>query len=142
MRRRRELRRRRRLERRKGVRRSGRPQRRKPLRRSRIAPASEAQRAKVAGRTCLVCGRRPVDPAHLVPRSLAGCDESECVVPLCRRCHRAFDQGELELLPCLEPGCRVELAHALSHLPLVALVRRVAKSKGQSSLESPSGMHS
>ncbi len=96
-----------------------------PLRRRSITPASEAQRAKVAGQSCLVCGGRPVDPAHLVPRSLGGCDAAECVVALCRRCHRAYDRGELDLLPRLEPAYRAELAHALTHLPLVAVLRRV-----------------
>jgi 5-methylcytosine-specific restriction endonuclease McrA len=99
--------------------------RRTPLRRRPVAPASLAQRAKVAGQACLVCGRRPVDPAHLTPRSLGGCGEPECVVPLCRRCHRAYDRGELDLLPHLEPRFRTELAHALSHLPLLGVVRRV-----------------
>ena len=66
-----------------------------------------------------------MDPAHLVPRTLGGCDHPECVVPLCRRCHRAFDRRELDLLPHLEPGCRLELAHALSHVPLVRLIERV-----------------
>jgi hypothetical protein len=72
-----------------------------------------------------VCGRRPVDPAHLVPRSLGGCDEPDCFVPLCRRCHRAYDRGELDLLPHLEPNCRAELGHGLTHLPLLGVLRRV-----------------
>lgn len=98
---------------------------RTPLRRRRLSPASEAQRQKVAGKACLACGRRPSDPAHLVPRSLGGCDDPDCVVPLCRPCHRAFDQGGLDLLPDLEPRHRMELAHALGHISLVALLERV-----------------
>jgi cytochrome c553 len=47
------------------------------------------------------------------------------VVPLCRRCHRAYDRGELDLLPRLEPRFRAELAHALTHRPLIAVLRRV-----------------
>jgi hypothetical protein len=47
------------------------------------------------------------------------------VVALCRSCHRAFDERRLDLLPHLEPGCRAELAHALGHLSLLALVERV-----------------
>ena len=36
---------------------------------------------------------------------------------LCRfRCHRAFDDGHLDLLPHLEPRYRRELADALEHL--------------------------
>jgi hypothetical protein len=119
LRRRRGLRRRARLERRTTLRRLT------PLRRTAVSPASEAQRAKVAGQGCLVCGKRPVDPAHLVPRSLGGCDHPDCVIPLDRCCHRAYDRGELDLLAQLEPRFRAELAHALRHLPLIAVLRRV-----------------
>jgi hypothetical protein len=90
-----------------------------------VSPASPAQRARVTGQACLVCGGRPVDPAHLVPRSLGGCDEPECVVPLDRRCHRAYDRGELDLLSHLEPSYRAELAHGMLHLGLMRLLRRV-----------------
>ena len=90
-----------------------------------MSPASAAQRAKVAGRKCLVCGRVPCDPAHLVARSVGGCDEADCVVPMCRPCHRAFDDGRLDLLPHLEPRYRAEIAHAVLHVSLVALLRRL-----------------
>jgi hypothetical protein len=60
-----------------------------------------------------------------VPRSLGGCDHPKCVVPLCRRCHRAYDARRLDLLPHLEPCFRAELAHALTHLSLVAPLRQV-----------------
>ncbi len=80
----------------------------------------------MAGERCLVCSGRPVDPAHLVPRSLGGCDNAECVVPLCRPCHRAYDRGELDLLPHLEPDCREEVAHALNHLSLIAALQRLS----------------
>jgi hypothetical protein len=96
-----------------------------PLLAAPVSPASDAQRAKVADRQCLVCGERPVDPAHLVPRSLGGCNERDCVVPLCRSHHRAYDRRALDLLPYLEPGGRAELAHALMHLPLLGLLQRV-----------------
>lgn len=125
MRRRSRLRRRKRLQRRGALRRTGRLQGRTPPRRSRIAPASDAQRAKVAGQRCLVCGERPVDPAHLVPRSLGGCDHADCVVPLCRVHHRVYDRGEFDLLPHLEPRHRAELAHAVLHIGLLRLLRRL-----------------
>ena len=67
----------------------------------------------------------PVDPAHLVPRSLGGCDDAQCCVPLCQACHRRYDHGELDLLAQLEPGHRAELAHALAHLSLLSLLRLV-----------------
>lgn len=119
------LRRRKRLRRKQRLRRRTELRQVTPLRRRPVTPASESQRAKVAGQACLVCGRQPVDPAHLVPRPLGGCEAGECVVALCRRCHRAYDRGELDLLPALEPRFRAELAHALAHLPLLAVLRRV-----------------
>jgi hypothetical protein len=123
------LRRGKQLERRTALRRSGPPVRRTPLRRSAVTPASPAQRAKVAGRACLVCGQRPVDPAHLVPRSLGGCDHPDCVVPLCRTHHRLYDRGRLDLLSRLEPRFRAELAHGLLHLGLLRLLRRVTATR-------------
>jgi hypothetical protein len=56
---------------------------------------------------CRVCGREGItlDPAHIIPRSRVGPGEGEHydnIVPLCReRCHRAFDEGGLDLLPYL-----------------------------------------
>jgi hypothetical protein len=114
------------LGRRSTLRRSGGLRRRTPLRRSAVSPASRAQRAKVAGQACVVCGGRPVDPAHLIPRSLGGCDQPDCVVPLDRRCHRAYDRGQLDLLPSLEPRYRAELAHGLLHLGLLGLLGRIS----------------
>ncbi len=112
-----------------GLRRAGPPIRRTPLRRAQFTAASPAQRAKVLGLTCLVCGRRPVDPAHLVSRARGGCDHPGCVIALCRLHHRAFDRGELDVLPWLEPGGRAELAHALTHVALLALLQRVTATR-------------
>ena len=57
-----------------------------PIRRTPAMAASAAQRAAVAGRRCIVCGTdRRIDPAHLIPRSLGGCGDAACCVPLCRR---------------------------------------------------------
>ena len=89
--------------------------------------ASDRQRAAVLGRRCIVCGAdKRIDPAHLIPRSLGGCGDALCVVPLCRRCHRAYDRGELDLLPYLEPAWRAQLAHAVGHLGLIGALRRVS----------------
>jgi hypothetical protein len=114
------------LGRRSTLRRSGALRRRTPLRRSAVSAASRAQRAKVAGRACIVCGGRPVDPAHLIPRSLGGCDEPDCTIPLDRRCHRAYDRRQLDLLPYLEPRYRAELAHGLLHLGLLGLLGQIS----------------
>ena len=80
----------------------------------------------VAGRRCIVCGAGADRPAHLIPRSLGGCGDPLCVVPLCRRFDRAYDRGELDLLPYLEPAWRAQLAHAVGHLGLIGALRRVA----------------
>jgi hypothetical protein len=65
----------------------------------------------------------------VIPRSLGGCDEPDCVVPLCRRHHRAYDHGELDLLPHLEPHWRPELAHAVVHVGVVGALRRITGSR-------------
>ena len=92
--------------------------------------ATDSQRLPVAGKACLVCGASDgVDPAHLIPRSLGGCGDALCVVPLCRRpCHRAYDSRELDLLPHLEPAWRAQLAHAVGHVGLVGALRRISGS--------------
>ena len=89
--------------------------------------ASDAQRAAVAGCRCVVCGTdKRVDPAHVIPRSLGGCDSALCVIPLDRRCHRAYDLGDLDLLPYLEPAWRAHLAHAVGHVGLIGALRRIS----------------
>ncbi len=51
------------------------------------------QRAAVAERTCIVCDAdKRIDPAHLIPRSLGGCGDPLCVVPLCRLCPRGHNR--------------------------------------------------
>ena len=99
----------------------------KPLQRTSSMEASEAQRVAVAGLCCIVCSTdRWIDPAHLIPRSLGGCGDALCVVPLCRSHHRAYDRGELDLLPYLEPGWRAQLAHAVGHAGLIGALRRIS----------------
>ena len=89
--------------------------------RRRSAPPSPAGRASSAAPST------GVDPAHLIPRSLGGCGDPLCVVPLCRRpCHRAYDSGELDLLPHLEPAWRAQLAHAVGHVGLIGALRRIS----------------
>jgi len=74
----------------------------KPLERADSMAATDAQRAAVAGCCCIVCGcDRRIDPAHLIPRSVGGCGHPLCVVPVCRAHHRAYDRGQLDLLPYL-----------------------------------------
>lgn len=99
--------------------------------------ASPSQRAKVRGEVCIVCAREAsefvaIDPAHVVDRSLGGCDLPDCVVPLCRAldwsCHDRYDAGELDLLPYLEPRHRVEQRHAVGHVGIARAFRRTAPS--------------
>lgn len=91
--------------------------------------ASREQRAKVSGQACIICGSGPCDPAHVASKAQGGCDDALCVVPLCRPHHRAYDTGDLDLLVHLEPRYRAELAHALQHLGLVGLYRRVTNTR-------------
>jgi hypothetical protein len=99
----------------------------KPLQRTASMAASERQRAAVAGRRCIVCGSgERIDPAHLIARAAGGCGDPACVVPVCRRHHRAYDRGELDLLPCLEPAWRAQLAHAVGHVGLIGALRRIS----------------
>lgn len=95
--------------------------------------ASEAQREKVRHLACLVCWQGPCDPAHLIPRSLKADVDGEPlrVVPLCREHHRAYDAGELDLLPYLGKGWRHELARAVVDHPggLVGALERLTNRK-------------
>src|SRR5262245_34760278 len=87
-----------------------------PKPRRAISEASPAQRAKVANAVSIVSSQGPCDPAHLWPRGRGGCDHPDCVVPLTREEHAAFDEGRLDLLPYLiDPtrGAWEELAHMI-----------------------------
>ena len=102
-------------------------QRTATLQRTPAMAATESQRGAVAGRNCIVCGTdRRIDPAHLIPRSLGGCGDRLCVVPACRAHHRAYDRGELDLLPYLEPAWRAQIAHAVGHVGLIGALRRIS----------------
>ena len=112
----------------------------KPLQRAASMVASERQRAAVDGRCCVVCGTdRGIDPAHLIPRSLGGCGDPLCVVPLCRGHHRAYDRGDLDLLPHLEPGWRAQLGHAVGHVGLIGALRRISARRDAGPTGQPSG---
>jgi hypothetical protein len=105
-------------------------QRRTSLQRTPAMASTDLQRAAVAGRSCIVCGTdRRIDPMHVIPRSLGGCGDPLCVVPGCRACHRAYDRGDLDLLPYLEPAWRAQIAHAVGHVGLVGALRRISGSR-------------
>ena len=84
---------------------------------------------RVRDETCIVCARKPVDPAHIVPRGLGGCDDELCVVPLCRSHHRLYDDGTFDLLPYLEPHFREEQMHAVGHVGIARALVRVTNEK-------------
>lgn len=104
---------------------------RSPLKPGRGFAASPQQRRAVAGQVCLVCGRSPVDPAHLIPRGVTSVDQDDplAVVPLCRRDHRAYDDGRLSILEYLEPRFREELAFAVKRVGLLSTLQRVTNER-------------
>lgn len=91
--------------------------------------ASNKQRSKVRGKPCIICWKTPVDPAHVIPRSMGGCNDSDCVVALCRICHRAYDTGDLDLLPYLEQVYRDEQAHAVEHVGIARAYQRITNER-------------
>lgn len=117
-----------------------RPKQRGTLKPGKGFSASKAQRDKVRLLPCVGCGHGDdgfgfqeetgVDPAHLWPRGKGGCDHPDCVLPLCRTCHRLFDQGELDLLPRLagtEAWAKEQAHPILAHgVSPVELVRRLS----------------
>jgi len=100
-------------------------------RRGPVSPASSVQRASARASGCIVGGVAetgcdgPVQPAHLVDRSLGGCDDARCVVGLCYRHHEEYDAHRLDLLSHLEPWHRDRVAHAVMHVGLVAALERL-----------------
>lgn len=87
-----------------------------------ISPTSVEQREVVRVTACIVTGREKsagwvVDPAHLWPRGMGGCDDPLCVVPLWRPVHEAYDRGTFDLLPWIvaHGGLHLHVAHALEH---------------------------
>ncbi len=105
------------------------PKRRRPL-----TEASREQRAAVANKACVVCRCGPCDPAHLLPLGVCadGDGDPRAVIPLCRGLdghHRAYDDGDLDLLPYLEPHYRTELAFAVERFGLVSTLRRVTNER-------------
>lgn len=67
-------------------------------------------------------GVQRVDPAHVTPRSLGGCDMAECVIPLSRCLHDRLDSTGLWILDALTVR---EQAHAVLHLGVIGALKRV-----------------
>lgn len=103
----------------------------RPKRRA-VSPASSEQRAKVKDRLCVNCADDgPCDPAHLTARAQGGCDHPDCVLPLCRECHRGLDaregpQAQIDLEPVLAlREFATERAHMASHLSYRQCIQRL-----------------
>lgn len=108
------------------------------LKKGRGFAVTSPQRLKVRGKVCVGCGdpfdfeneQAQCDPAHLWPRGLGGCDSPDCIVPLCRTCHRRLDDpsDSFDLLPQLvDRGYHREIAHAIEvhEVPLALLLERL-----------------
>jgi hypothetical protein len=93
--------------------------------------ASPAQRQAVKDSECAYCGKPGVDPAHIVDRSLGGCDEPLCVLGLCRHCHRRYDEGELNLLSLVRNYYPRQWEHAVGHLGEARAEWRVSNERPQ-----------
>ncbi len=107
------------------------------MKRSAVSPASRAQREKVSDEgQCrfygqMHYGQMPATswaptPAHVIPRSLGGCDEAACVIPLCVDCHRAYDEHRIGILGLLTLD---EQAHAAGHLGIARAYRRITNTR-------------
>jgi hypothetical protein len=66
-------------------------------------------------------GLGPIDPAHIIARAQGGCDDEDCICPLPRRLHDAYDEGKLDLLPWLTLD---EQAHAVKHVGILGALKR------------------
>ena len=75
-----------------------------PLERPASMTATQRQRAAVAGTRASCAGPIGESTRRLIPRSLGGCGDPLRVVADRRPCHRAYDRGELDLLPYPEPA--------------------------------------
>lgn len=106
-----------------------------PRRTSSFTPASTEQRAKVKGQPCIVLKEDdpcsgPVQPAHVIDRSLGGDDHEACVVPLCEKHHDAYDNARtLSILEFMEPRYREEIQYAVGLLGLVRALERLTNER-------------
>ena len=94
-----------------------------------FTPASTEQRAKVKAQGCRVTADHGphVQPAHVTPRSLGGCDHPDCTVGLRADLHRLYDMGEDVGL--LERLTLEEQAHAVTHLGILGALERTTNER-------------
>lgn len=96
------------------------------LRKTPLGHASKAQKEKVLREGLRIAPvdywpAEAVDPAHVCPRAIGGCDSEDCVIPLTRNQHRQYDEGKLSILEYLTLD---EQAHAVSHLGILGALKR------------------
>lgn len=78
---------------------------------------------------CRVCRLNPPEAAHIIPRSRINpglAEDARNCCPLCRECHRAFDEERLDLLPYLT---RDEQAYAVELVGLFEAYRRISNDR-------------
>ena len=99
--------------------------------RSGFTPASPPQRLAVKDQGCLLCGKGPVQPAHLIDRQMLadGQEHELAVIPLCALHHRGYDDGTLSVLEALEPYHRDVLAYAVQRFGLISTLERVTNQR-------------
>jgi len=109
----------------KGLKRSQMTRKPSKLKRGPVGYASDQQRGKVLAEGCRLSGhefpREVIDPAHITPRGMGGCDDSDCVIGLARDLHRRYDEGDLDILPWLTLD---EQAHAVKHVGILSALKR------------------
>jgi 5-methylcytosine-specific restriction endonuclease McrA len=68
----------------------------------------------------------PPDAAHIIQRSRVppglGAEHELNCIPLCRRCHDAYDERRLDILPNLTRG---EMAYAVGLVGMLSALERV-----------------
>ena len=119
----------------KGLKRSQMERKPSTLKQTKLGKTTEAQKERCANRVCIVCGEwfGLCEPAHVVPRgtprvSDAAANDVRAVVPLCPGpdgCHRLFDEGEIDLLPHLEPAWRDSQEWAAGAVGLATAMRSI-----------------
>lgn len=106
------------------------PIERKPsrLKRTPLGHASPEQKRKVERQGARFTNLRTeaafdftVDPMHVTPRGIGGCDHEDCVIGAPRSLHNKYDRGELDILPFLTLD---EQAHAVKHLGILGALKR------------------
>jgi hypothetical protein len=101
-----------------------------PRRRTPLGHCTPEQRERIRGLGCIACGEFAgcCHPAHVIDRATLtheAADDVRAVVPLCPPHHNAYDRGELDLSPYLEPYWRDSQEWAVGAVGLFRALRRI-----------------